>query len=92
MIPQAEISKLAFREGMSDKVIEKDYVITWILLALADSELEDFLVFKGGTALEFRRARHKRLPGVESFFFPRGIHSIIDFYQRALIVIPTGKN
>src|SRR5665648_599992 len=52
MIPQAEISKLAFREGMSDKIIEKDYVITWILLALADSELEDFLVFKGGTALK----------------------------------------
>ncbi|MHB1361830.1 MAG: nucleotidyl transferase AbiEii/AbiGii toxin family protein [Thermoleophilia bacterium] len=52
MIPQAEISKLAFRESMSDKVIEKDYVITWILLALANSGLEDFLVFKGGTALK----------------------------------------
>ncbi len=52
MIPQAEISKLAFREGMSDKVIEKDYAITWILLALPDSDLKDFLVFKGGTALK----------------------------------------
>lgn len=52
MIPQAEISKLAFRQGMSDKVIEKDYVITWILLALADSSLKDFLAFKGGTALK----------------------------------------
>lgn len=52
MIPQAEISKLAFRQGMSDKVIEKDYVITWILLSLADSSLKDFLVFKGGTALK----------------------------------------
>lgn len=52
MIPQAEISKLAFREGMSDKVIEKDYVITWILLALADSKLKEFLAFKGGTALK----------------------------------------
>jgi predicted nucleotidyltransferase component of viral defense system len=52
MIPQAEISKLAFREGVSDKVIEKDYVITWILLALADSTLKDFLAFKGGTALK----------------------------------------
>lgn len=51
MIPQAEISKTAFREGMSDKVIEKDYVITWILLALADSNLKDSLAFKGGTAL-----------------------------------------
>lgn len=52
MIPQAEISKLAYREGMSDKVIEKDYVITWILLALADSDLKKSLVFKGGTALK----------------------------------------
>ncbi len=52
MIPQAEISKLAYREGMSDKVIEKDYVITWILLALADSDLRDSLAFKGGTALK----------------------------------------
>src|SRR3990167_7176686 len=52
MIPQAEISKLAFREGMSDKIIEKDYVITWILLALADSDLKGSLAFKGGTALK----------------------------------------
>ncbi len=52
MIPQAEISKLAFREGMSDKVIEKDYVITWILLALADSDLNNLLAFRGGTALK----------------------------------------
>ena len=37
---------------MSDKVIEKDYVITWILLALADSDLKDFLAFKGGMALK----------------------------------------
>ena len=52
MIPQAEISKLSYREGMSDKVIAKDYIITWILLSLADSSLKDFLVFKGGTALK----------------------------------------
>ena len=37
---------------MSDKVIEKDYVITWILLALADSDLNNSLAFKGGTALK----------------------------------------
>ncbi|MHB8168376.1 MAG: nucleotidyl transferase AbiEii/AbiGii toxin family protein [Thermoleophilia bacterium] len=52
MIPQAEISKIAFREGMSDKVIEKDYVITWILLSSADWKLADDLAFKGGTALK----------------------------------------
>lgn len=37
---------------MSDKVIEKDYVITWLLLALADSPLRGVLAFKGGTALK----------------------------------------
>jgi len=52
MIPQAEISKKAYRESMNDKVIEKDYVITWLLLALADSELAGSLTFKGGTALK----------------------------------------
>jgi len=52
MIPQAEISKIAYRESMNDKVIEKDYVITWLLLALADSDLKDILAFKGGTALK----------------------------------------
>lgn len=51
MITQREISQLAYREGMSDKVIEKDYVITWLLLALADSPMIDLLAFKGGTAL-----------------------------------------
>lgn len=51
MITQREISQVAFREKMSDRVIEKDYVLTWLLLALADSPLRDHLAFKGGTAL-----------------------------------------
>lgn len=52
MITQREISQLAFREKMSDRVIEKDYVLTWLLLALADSALAKNLAFKGGTALK----------------------------------------
>lgn len=52
MITQREISQLAFRLKMNDKTIEKDYVITWLLLALADSELKGKIVFKGGTALK----------------------------------------
>jgi hypothetical protein len=52
MITQREISQLAYRLQMNDKVIEKDYVITWLLLALADSELKDVISFKGGTALK----------------------------------------
>lgn len=52
MIQQAEISKLAYREGISDRTIEKDYVIGWILLGLAGSKLKNFLAFKGGTAIK----------------------------------------
>jgi len=52
MIQSSEISKLAHRLGLGDKTIEKDYVLTWVLLALADSPLCDELAFKGGTAIK----------------------------------------
>ncbi len=52
MITQREISQRAYHEKMSDRVIEKDYVLTWILLALADSPLVGLMAFKGGTALK----------------------------------------
>lgn len=52
MIPQSEISREAARNKKLDKVIEKDYVITWILIGHADSKLKEFLTFKGGTALK----------------------------------------
>ena len=52
MITLREVSQRAFQEKMSDRVIEKDYVLTWILMALADSPLAELLAFKGGTALK----------------------------------------
>ena len=52
MITQREISQVAHREQMSDRVIEKDYVLTWLLLGLASSPLREHLAFKGGTALK----------------------------------------
>jgi len=52
MISQREVSQIAFRQHKLDKVIEKDYVISWILLGLARSKLKEYLVFKGGTALK----------------------------------------
>lgn len=52
MIPQSEISRIAAQRHKLDKIIEKDYVITWILLGLADSKLSGLLAFKGGTALK----------------------------------------
>ncbi|KPL05566.1 MAG: hypothetical protein AMJ73_00070 [candidate division Zixibacteria bacterium SM1_73] len=52
MISQREVSQIAFRQHKLDRVIEKDYVISWIILGLANSSLKKSLAFKGGTALK----------------------------------------
>lgn len=52
MIRSSEVSKLAHRLGLGDKTIEKDYVLTWVLLAIANAPLRDDLAFKGGTAVK----------------------------------------
>jgi uncharacterized protein len=58
MIPQRNISLLAnrlAREGdqrLRDDVLERDYCLAWFLCGLAESDLKQILVFKGGTALK----------------------------------------
>ena len=52
MISTAEVAKLAHRLGVGDRVIEKDYVLSWLLIAIAESDLQSWLAFKGGTALK----------------------------------------
>ena len=52
MITQREVSRTAFRTRKQDRVVEKDYVITWLLLGIAGSALAGLLAFKGGTALK----------------------------------------
>jgi len=52
MISQREVSQIAFQQNKLDKVIEKDYIISWMLLGLSSSKLKESLAFKGGTALK----------------------------------------
>ena len=52
MIRQAEISKISYQLGLGEKTIEKDYVLTWVLGAIANSPLKSLLAFKGGTAIK----------------------------------------
>lgn len=52
MISAAEVARLAHQEGVGDRVIEKDSVLSWLLVAIAESELRSKLAFKGGTALK----------------------------------------
>jgi len=52
VIPQAEILALRGEWGLRDSVIEKDYVLGWLLAAIAnDPDLREDWVFKGGTCL-----------------------------------------
>jgi uncharacterized protein len=53
MIRPGEIQQKAREVGVRDQQIEKDYVLSWILLGIAQHEqLREILVFKGGTALK----------------------------------------
>ena len=53
MINQTEIQDLVREWGLADSVVEKDYVIGWVLWGIgSEPELQDTWVFKGGTCLK----------------------------------------
>lgn len=51
MINLAEIKREAAVAGVDVAVIEKDYVLSWVLKGIFESAVADVLVFKGGTAM-----------------------------------------
>ena len=53
MIEQKEINKIATKNRVSDRQIEKDYALSWLLFAISKNKiLRTILVFKGGTVLK----------------------------------------
>lgn len=52
MISSAEVARLAHDLSVAQRVIEKDYVLSWLLIAIAESDLRGEVSFKGGTALK----------------------------------------
>jgi uncharacterized protein len=53
MIKPGEIQQKAREAGVRDQQIEKDYVLSWILIGIARHEfLSKIIVFKGGTVLK----------------------------------------
>jgi len=53
MIEQKEINKVATKNRVSDRQIEKDYVLSWLLFAISHNKiLYNALAFKGGTVLK----------------------------------------
>jgi predicted nucleotidyltransferase component of viral defense system len=87
MITQREVSQHAYRTQMSDRVIEKDYVLTWLLTGIADSPLADHLAFKGGTAIKKIYFPEYRYSEDLDFTVVRTIDAddILSTLQRALI-------
>ena len=51
MISHQELRKKAVDLKVGVDMVEKDYVLGWMLYGIASSSISDKLVFKGGTAL-----------------------------------------
>lgn len=53
MIDRAELLQLAENLGLQPQVVEKDYVLGWLLAGIrANAQLGNHWVFKGGTCLK----------------------------------------
>jgi len=53
MIRPGEIQQRAYKYGVRDQQIEKDYILSWILYGItAHEKLSNTLAFKGGTLLK----------------------------------------
>lgn len=53
MIKPHEINKIASKTGVRQQQIEKDYIISWVLWGIYNSDkLKDALIFKGGTCIK----------------------------------------
>lgn len=53
MIPRAELQAKTSEWGLTEEVVEKDYVLGWLLWGIgSDDRLRDRWIFKGGTCLK----------------------------------------
>ncbi len=61
MFTLKELKTMAVRDGVPQAIVEKDYILSIALNAIAESELSKKCVFKGGTAIRkfyFKEARY----------------------------------
>jgi len=53
MIEPKEVNKIAIAKRVSDRQIEKDYILSWVLMGISRNNiLSKALIFKGGTVLK----------------------------------------
>jgi len=51
MISPQELRKTAREKGLALDLVEKDYILGWLLFGMTSSPISKCIAFKGGTAL-----------------------------------------
>jgi len=85
VISREEILKTAKEQGLAPNVVEKDYVLGWLLAGIAQHPLLSGWVFKGGTCLKKCFFETYRFSEDLDFTVPKGIAYSIDAYRGALV-------
>ena len=85
MISREEILASAKDKGMIPDVVEKDYVLGWVLMGIARHPLLGRWVFKGGTCLKKCFFETYRFSEDLDFTVPGGLVYDSDAYRKALV-------
>ena len=85
MISRQEIIGAAREQGLNADVVEKDYVLGWLLMGIAKHPLLSRWVFKGGTCLKKCFFETYRFSEDLDFTIPDGVVYEADAFRGALI-------
>lgn len=83
MIPKAEILEAARETGLLATTVEKDYVLGWVLAAIAEHVEVSEWVFKGGTCLKKCYFDTYRFSEDLDFTIPDGVQYDLGTMSRA---------
>jgi predicted nucleotidyltransferase component of viral defense system len=85
VISRQEIIGAAREQGLNADVVEKDYVLGWLLMGIAKHPLLSRWVFKGGTCLKKCFFETYRFSEDLDFTIPDGVVYEADAFRGALI-------
>lgn len=85
MIPKNEVLSIAPERGLRPDVVEKDYVLGWLLMGIAEHPLLSNWVFKGGTCLKKCFFETYRFSEDLDFTVPEGMAYDEEAYRTALL-------
>jgi predicted nucleotidyltransferase component of viral defense system len=85
MIPKNEVLSIAPERGLLPNVVEKDYVLGWLLMGIAEHPLLCNWVFKGGTCLKKCFFETYRFSEDLDFTVPKGMAYEAEAYHTALL-------